>query len=948
MKTSDIRARFIDYFAARGHDIVPSYSLVPGNDPTLLFTNSGMVQFKDVFLGEDKRANPRAVTAQRCVRAGGKHNDLENVGYTARHHTFFEMLGNFSFGDYFKAQAIAFAWELLTVEFGLPREKLWVTVFEDDGEAENIWLNDLGVDASRFSRIGAADNFWSMGDTGPCGPCSEIFYDHGPTVAGGPPGSADAEGDRFVEIWNLVFMQFNRAADGALTPLPKPSVDTGMGLERMAAVLQGVHSNYDIDLFRNLTRAAADAVQVDGDAAAAKQSLQVIADHIRSAAFLITDGVLPANEGRGYVLRRIIRRAIRHGYQLGQRDAFMHKLVQPLVDEMGEACPELATAAARVEQALQRENEKFAETLEHGIKILEREIAGLSGGHIKGQVAFKLYDTYGFPLDLTADIAREHNLTVDQDGFDAAMAEQRTRARAASRFGGDGDGDGDGDTKAALAGIGKTEFTGYDELQTSVTVRALLDASRRAVDELRAGDAGAVVTDATPFYAQGGGQIGDRGALEFADATFAVEDTRAVAGAIAHFGRVTAGRLRAGDRGCAKVDAESRRGCMAHHSATHLLHAALKAELGAHVQQKGSLVEAQRLRFDFSHPAPVEAAQLVAVEQQVNRAIRANSTVAAVVMDLDAAKAGGAEALFGEKYDARVRTIRMGESFELCGGTHVAHSGDIGAFKITAEAGVAAGVRRIEAVCGAPAEAWVAARLALLDAAAATVKSTPRELRARLQALLDERRELHQRVEALQAKLAAGGGGGLAPVIRDIGAGDGGTVKLATLRIDDADAKTMRLSVDQWKSKLGRGIVFAAGARGGKVALVAGVTADLAGRYHAGKLLAVAAAVVDGRGGGKPEFAQGGGTRVAAIDDAAAAFCRAVAAVGDGDGDGDGDAGDGDGHGDRDGGGHGDRDGEGHGDRDGDGHGDRDGEGHGDRDGDGAGANAGAAAKSKP
>ncbi|MDD9812242.1 MAG: alanine--tRNA ligase [Gammaproteobacteria bacterium] len=884
MKTSEIRRRFLDYFAARGHEVVPSSALVPGNDPTLLFTNSGMVQFKEVFLGEAARAHPRAVTAQRCVRAGGKHNDLENVGYTARHHTFFEMLGNFSFGDYFKAEAIEYAWELLTREFGLPADKLWVTVFEEDDEAERIWLRDIGVDKSRFSRIGASDNFWSMGDTGPCGPCSEIFYDHGPEVAGGPPGTPEAEGDRFVEIWNLVFMQFNRNAAGAMQPLPQPSVDTGMGLERIAAVLQGVHSNYDIDLFRRLMAAAAAALQVDARAPSqqSQHSLQVIADHIRSAAFLITDGVIPSNEGRGYVLRRIIRRAIRHGYQLGRRESFMHKLVRPLVDEMGDASPELASAAALVEQTLRRENDKFAETLGQGIKILDSAIDAIgAGAEIAGETAFKLYDTYGFPLDLTADIAREHNLTVDTAAFDACMAAQRSRARAASRFGGGGGGGDVGGREskvAALDGIGETEFTGYDELQSAVKALALLDEARQAVGELRAGESGVVVADRTPFYAESGGQVGDRGTIKFPGAVFAVDDTQYAAGrTVAHLGRVTAGRLRAGDLGQAQVDAESRRGCAANHSATHLLHAALKAALGAHVQQKGSLVEAQRLRFDFSHPAPLDQAQLDAIEQQVNRAIRANALTEAAVMDLDAAKAGGAEALFGEKYDARVRTIRMGKSFELCGGTHVARSGDIGLFKIISESGVAAGVRRIEALCGAHAERWVAAQLALLDAAAAAVKSTPRELHLRLQTMLDERRALQQRIDALQAQLVSGGGD--AARVEDING-----VQLVAMRADDADAKTMRMTVDQWKQKLGSGIVLVTGVSGGKVTLVAGVTADLAGKYHAGRLIAGAAQAVDGRGGGKAEFAQGGGARVEAVAQAAEEFCRAVAAVGGGGG----------------------------------------------------------------
>ncbi|MDD9857043.1 MAG: alanine--tRNA ligase, partial [Gammaproteobacteria bacterium] len=805
-------------------------------------------------------------------RAGGKHNDLENVGYTARHHTFFEMLGNFSFGDYFKAEAIHYAWELLTKEFGLPAERLWVTVFEEDDEAERIWLGDIKVPAERFRRIGARDNFWSMGDTGPCGPCSEIFYDHGPQVAGGPPGSPDQEGDRFIEIWNLVFMQFNRSADGNLTPLPKPSVDTGMGLERIAAVLQGVHSNYDTDLFRRLMDAAADALAVDGRGKPS-QSLQVIADHIRSAAFLITDGVLPSNEGRGYVLRRIIRRAIRHGYQLGSRAPFMHQLVRPLVDEMGEACPELAAAADRVEQALRRENDKFAETLEQGLKILESEIAGLAGKVIAGGTAFKLYDTYGFPLDLTADIAREHDLSVDTAAFDELMAAQRDRARAASRFG--------RGEALRVDGVGETEFTGYRELNSEVKALVLLDdEGRQPVEELREGRCGVVVTDRTPFYAESGGQVGDRGEIHFANAVFAVEDTQYTAGrAVAHIGRVKAGQVRAGERGEARVDADLRSRCAANHSATHLLHAALKAVLGAHVQQKGSLVEAQRLRFDFSHSGALDKAQLAAIERRVNRAIRANAAVSTAVMDLEQAKADGAEALFGEKYDARVRTIRMGESFELCGGTHVERSGDIGVFKIIAESGIAAGVRRIEALSGGAAEDWIVRQLGRLDAAAAALKSPPENLPERVQTLLDSQREMQKQIQSLQAMLAAGGGNGGAPQVKEIAGLHGGrTVKLAAIRTDGTDARAMRMTVDQWKQRLGSGIVLVAGAHQGKVALVAGVTADLAGQYHAGRLIEAVAPVVDGRGGGRAELAQGGGARVEAVDEAVEAAARWVAA----------------------------------------------------------------------
>ena len=872
MKTTEIRQRFLDYFTTRGHEVVPSSSLVPGNDPTLLFTNSGMVQFKDVFLGNQTRSSRRAVTAQRCVRAGGKHNDLENVGYTARHHTFFEMLGNFSFGDYFKAEAIHFAWELLTEEFGLPAERLWVTVFEDDDEAEQIWRRDIGVPASRFSRIGARDNFWSMGDTGPCGPCSEIFYDHGPEVAGLPPGeSADGDdGDRYIEIWNLVFMQFNRSADGQLAPLPKPSVDTGMGLERIAAVLQGVQSNYDIDLFRNLIAATADALAVEG-IVRDNQSLRVIADHIRSTAFLLVDGVTPSNEGRGYVLRRIIRRAVRHGYRLGCREPFMHKLVRPLIDEMGDACPELAVAGAQVEQTLRRENEKFAETLEQGLKILDREIAALGGAVIPGEAAFKLYDTFGFPLDLTADVAREHGLTVDNDAFERAMAAQRERARSASQF--------VRGEPLRVDGLGATDFLGYECLHSEVQALALLE-DQAPVERLDEGRRGIVVTERTPFYAESGGQVGDRGEIRFADAVFTVEDTQFLADkAIAHIGVVASGQVSAGERGEAEVSADSRRQCANNHSATHLLHAALKKVLGAHVKQKGSLVEAKRLRFDFSHTQALDKTELAAIEQLVNQNIRANTPVSTDLMDLERAKAAGAEALFGEQYGERVRVVRMGEfSFELCGGTHVERSGDIGVFKIVAESGIAAGVRRIEALSGAFAEEWMARQLALLDDTAAALKAPPERVPQRLQALLDSQREAQKQIRELQAKGVAGGGDGDDAASERVEEING--IKVVAIRHDAADAKTMRIAVDRWKQKLGSGIVLVAGVSEGKVTLIAGVTRDLAGRYSAGKLIEALVPLVDGRGGGKPELAQGGGGKVEAVDEVIAEVSRWVAGVG--------------------------------------------------------------------
>ena len=882
MKTADIRRVFLDYFAARGHAVLPGSSLVPDRDPTLLFTNSGMVQFKDIFLGRETPAVPRAATAQRCVRAGGKHNDLENVGYTARHHTFFEMLGNFSFGDYFKTDAIRFAWQLLTEEFGLPPQKLWVTVFEDDDEAEKIWLQDIGVDKSRFSRIGAADNFWSMGDTGPCGPCSEIFYDHGPEVPGGPPGSAEQEGDRFVEIWNLVFMQFNRAVDGKLTKLPKPSVDTGMGLERIAAVLQGARNNFDIDLFQNLIHASAKLLNVENRE---EKSLRVIADHIRAAAFLIADGVTPSNEGRGYALRRIIRRAIRHGYQLGgrapQQEPFMHKLVRPLRDAMGAAYPQLAEQETTIARVLQKENEKFAETLEHGLRLLDKEIAGVRGAILPGEVAFKLYDTFGFPADLTADVAREHNLRVDLPGFDRAMAAQRKRARAASRFQSAAADELKIDLNAA--DLRATEFCGYEKLDEEVAVVELFVDGEPATDRaLQPGQRGIAILNRTPFYATGGGQVGDRGEIIFdrkgagvggaKQIRFRVEDTKYVAAkVIAHIG-VADGEIRAGDRGVAKVDAELRQACARNHSATHLLHRALKIQLGGHVRQKGSLVEAERLRFDFSHNESLTAAQLTDIERRVNMHIRANQPTECKVMDLQAAKDAGAESLFGEKYDARVRTIRLGESFELCGGTHVARSGDIGGFKITAESGVAAGIRRIEAVTAQAAEDWIARRMQLLTTAAALLKTAPAQVPERLRALLEDRQGLRNKIGMLRAKIVAVD---IAAEQFEIAGG-----RAAAVRQDDSDAAAMRRTADQWKQKLGSGVVLVAGVNNDKVILVAGVTADLTARYHAGELIQTIAPLVGGRGGGKPEFAQGGGNKTAAIDEAFAAMKKWLATVG--------------------------------------------------------------------
>ena len=855
MKTTEIRQRFLDFFAQQGHEIVDSSPLVPGNDPTLLFTNAGMVQFKDVFLGTESRANLRATTSQRCVRAGGKHNDLENVGYTARHHTFFEMLGNFSFGDYFKRDAIHFAWKLLTEDFGLPKDKLWVTVFEEDDEAAEIWVKEIGVDANRVTRIGAKDNFWQMGDTGPCGPCSEIFYDHGPEVAGGPPGTPEEDGDRYVEIWNLVFMQFNRSADGTLTPLPKPSVDTGMGLERIAAVLQGVHSNYEIDLFHNLIQAAAKVV---GTSDLDDKSLRVIADHIRSTAFMILDGVLPANEGRGYVLRRIIRRAIRHGYQLGCKKPFMHELVPALVAEMGEAYPDLAKKQSHIERVLGTENEKFNETLDRGLKILDQEISDLKGDTIPGEVVFKLYDTYGFPADLTADVAREHDLKIDQAGFDIEMDKQRKLGQSASQF-----------VQAEqlnVDGLDSSEFTGYDQLTDEVEVKAIYSGDDR-VEQLAPGESGILVFDRTPFYAESGGQVGDTGKVVFGEAVFEVQDTQYLPNKIAgHLGVLKIGQVAQGDKGKAEVIQTERLESANNHSATHLLHAALKSVLGDHVQQKGSLVAPDRLRFDFSHFDSMTVEELEAVSSQVNAAIRANLPVTVEHMDLDRAKAAGAEALFGEKYDAHVRTIKMGEvSFELCGGTHVSRTGDIGQFVIISEGGIAAGVRRIEALSGHSAERYVAERLSVVNQLAGQLKATPDQISEKIQGLMDNQKQQQRQIQTLQAKLASAGGGSNDDLIKEVAG-----IKVVTLRLDDADVKTMRMSVDQWKQKIGSGVVLVAGASGEKVTLIAGVTKDMTEQLSAGDLIRELAPLVGGKGGGKPDLAQGGGTDAGGIGQAMA------------------------------------------------------------------------------
>lgn len=848
--SAELRASFLDYFAQRDHEPVPSSPLVPGNDPTLLFTNAGMVQFKEVFLGRERRAYNRAVSSQRCVRAGGKHNDLENVGYTARHHTFFEMLGNFSFGDYFKREAIEYAWDYLTRVLALPPERLWITVYTEDDEAADIWLKEIGADASRFSRCGAKDNFWSMGETGPCGPCSEIFYDHGPEIPGGPPGSPEEDGDRYVEIWNLVFMQYNRDAEGNLTPLPRPSVDTGMGLERLAAVMQGVHSNYEIDLFVRLIEAAA---RFTGCADRENKSLRVIADHIRSAAFLITDGVTPGNEGRGYVLRRIMRRAIRHGYQLGCTTPFFHRLVSPLVAEMGAAYPELVAAREHVERIILLEEERFAETLEHGMRLLDEAIAGLSDARIPGETVFKLYDTYGFPTDLTADIARERGLTLDMDGFEQAMAQQRERARAASQFGG-----------AAALEIdvqGETEFCGYERLQEEATVVAIYSADGSR-DQLAAGEEGLVVLDLTPFYAESGGQVGDRGWLVGEGGRFDVLDAQKKGeGAVCHLGRVAEGVLSVGDRVDARVDGERRRATALNHSATHLLHAALRQVLGEHVQQKGSLVGPERLRFDFSHYEAVSREQLLEIERMVNREVRENHLVETRIMSLDDAKASGAMALFGEKYSEQVRVLRMGDfSTELCGGTHVKAVGDIGLVKIIGENGIASGVRRIEAVTGANALDWIEADEDRLIRLAGLLKGGRDDVDQRVVALLERSRRLEKELEQLKAKLASSAGQDLASQAIVI---DG--IKVLAARLEGADSKALRVTLDQLKDKLGSAVVVLATEGDGKVSLIAGVTKDLTDRLKAGDLIREVAEKVGGKGGGRPDMAQAGGNDPAGL-----------------------------------------------------------------------------------
>jgi alanyl-tRNA synthetase len=861
MKAAEIRQQFLDYFAARGHTIVPSASLVPANDPTLLFTNSGMVQFKDVFLGTDKRSYVRAVDVQRCLRAGGKHNDLENVGYTARHHTFFEMLGNWSFGDYFKREAIKYAWELLTAVYKLPADKLWVSVYQTDDESYDVWADVIGVPRERIVRIGdnlgapyASDNFWQMADTGPCGPCSEIFYDHGPAIPGGPPGSAEAEGDRYIEIWNLVFMQFDRDEKGVLTPLPKPCVDTGMGLERLAAVLQHVHSNYETDLFQALIRAAAKATHATD---LASPSLKVIADHIRACAFLIADGVIPGNEGRGYVLRRIIRRAIRHGYKLGQTQPFFFTLVPELSNQMGAAYPELPAKERMVMQVLEAEEERFAETLENGMKVLEAALAQArkAGSQVlPGEAAFTLYDTYGFPLDLTADVCRERGINVDQAGFDDAMDKQRERARAASSF------------KMAggleYAG-GKTTFDGYDTLSEEAHVVALYrDGS--AVQSLSAGQSGVVVLDRTPFYAESGGQVGDRGELSKGGACltlFTVHDTQKIqAEVFGHHGEVKTGELSLGDSVAARVDADARGRTMRNHSATHLMHKALREVLGPHVQQKGSLVDPDKTRFDFAHHAPLSDEDIRRVEALVNAEILDNAPTYVRVMPIEEAQKQGAMMLFGEKYGDEVRVLDIGSSRELCGGTHVARTGDIGLFKIVSESGIAAGIRRIEAVTGKGALAYVQQKEAQLARAAAVLKAPPEEIDAKITQLLESAKATEKELARLKAKLAASAGDDLAGSAVDV---KGAKVLAATL--DGADAKALRETMDKLKERLKSAAIVLGSTDGGKVTLIAGVTSDLTGKIKAGDLVNHVATQVGGKGGGRPDMAQAGGTEPAKL-----------------------------------------------------------------------------------
>jgi alanyl-tRNA synthetase len=863
MKSAELRKSFLDFYAGKDHEVVRSSPLVPANDPTLLFTNAGMVQFKDLFLGLEKRGYTRATSSQRCVRAGGKHNDLENVGYTARHHTFFEMLGNFSFGDYFKREAIQDAWEFMTEVLELPPEKLWVTVFEDDDEAADIWLKEIGVDPQRFSRLGEKDNFWAMGDTGPCGPCTEIFYDHGAQVPGGPPGSPDEDGDRYVEVWNLVFMQYERSADGTMTPLPKPSVDTGMGLERIAAVMQGVHSNYDIDLFQALLKAAAQATDTED---LDNNSLKVISDHIRACVFLIVDGVVPSNEGRGYVLRRIIRRAIRHGYQLGQHEPFFHKLVATLEEQMGEAYPELGQQREQIERVLLKEEQRFAETLDHGMRVLNEAIDELDGEIIPGQAVFKLYDTYGFPVDLTADIARERGLSIDRDGFEEAMTGQRERARASSSFAATDVMSLAATLQGAGVDIPVSGFLGYEEVQADGRV-ALIISNGEPVDVIDGETEATLFLDRTPFYAESGGQVGDAGLLVAEGIEFSVTDTQNVGEGIAHIGRMVRGSIATGDTVTAAVNAERRQATVLNHSATHLLHAALRQVLGNHVAQKGSLVAPDRLRFDFSHFEPVSPEQLEEIESLVNEQIRRNNAANTAIMGYDDAVASGAVALFGEKYGDEVRVLKIGDfSTELCGGTHVAQVGEIGLFKITSETGIAAGVRRIEAVTGRIALAWLRSGEQALAGIAGLVKSGRDEVEDKVRQLVERGRQLEKEVGKLKGQLASGKGSDLAEQAVDIGG-----VNVLAANVEGADSKSLRDAVDRLKNKLSPAVVVLATVEEGKVRLVAGVTKETTSRIKAGELISEIAQLVGGKGGGRPDMAQAGGNDPAGL---AAALAR--------------------------------------------------------------------------
>ncbi|MEE4640046.1 MAG: alanine--tRNA ligase [Wenzhouxiangella sp.] len=864
--TAEIRQAFLDFFAEREHRVVASSSLVPASDPTLLFTNAGMNQFKDVFLGSEKRAYTRATSAQRCVRAGGKHNDLENVGYTARHHTFFEMLGNFSFGDYFKKNAIEFAWTFLTGTCALPADRLWVTVYDEDDEAAEIWLKHIGIDPGRLSRIGdkpgkryESDNFWAMGDTGPCGPCTEIFYDHGPDIPGGPPGTPEEDGDRYIEVWNLVFMQFDRSADGTLHPLPAPCVDTGMGLERLAAILQGVHSNYQIDLFEHLIAAAA---RLTGTADRDLPSLKVIADHIRACAFLIADGVLPANDGRGYVLRRIIRRAIRHGYKLGCEELFFCKMVGPLVEVMGQAYPELASKAEEVAVVLEREEQRFGETLDQGMKLLEQAIAQLDGSVIPGTVAFKLYDTFGFPIDLTRDIARERALTVDETGFEQAMDAQRERARAAGQFG-----NAEGMPAELVATLPPTEFLGYQQSSADVVKVLAILVDGRPVERLATGEHAVLVLDRTPFYAESGGQVGDTGTLGGEGSEFRVGDTRKLAGVYhGHAGELAQGALVPGQLLWARIDADRRTDIVRHHSATHLMHAALRTVLGEHVQQKGSLVAPDRLRFDFSHHSPLSEDQIAQIERMVNEQVQANVAAEERQMAFDDAIAAGALAFFGDKYGDEVRVLRFGDfSTELCGGTHVDRMGDIGLFKIISETGISAGVRRIEAVAGRVAVDWLQTLDRSVRELSGRLKASPEQMAERVEQLLDRSRQLEKELERLKGKLAAAAGSDLAGQAVDVAG-----VKLISAHLEGVDPNGLRETVDQLKNKLGSGVIVLATATDSGVRLVAGVTQDLTGRIKAGEVVNFVAGQVGGKGGGRPDFAQAGGSDAAALPGALA------------------------------------------------------------------------------